>query len=111
VRNAAGLTTGASLAASLRPVLGNQAGHPPATKKAGCGNCLQTRVVIWWAPSESNRAPTDYESAALTRHELEALQSPALLHACFRRAKARSARTTAPRLPARRPAVPASQRR
>src|SRR5690606_30170405 len=27
---------------------------------------------LWWAPWESNPAPTDYESAALTRHELEA---------------------------------------
>jgi hypothetical protein len=26
----------------------------------------------WWASRESNTAPTDYESAALTRHELEA---------------------------------------
>ncbi len=26
----------------------------------------------WWAPRESNPAPTDYESAALTKHELEA---------------------------------------
>src|SRR2546425_13376974 len=29
---------------------------------------------IWWASLESNQAPTDYESAALTKHELEALQ-------------------------------------
>lgn len=28
--------------------------------------------VFWWAPRESNSAPTDYESAALTKHELEA---------------------------------------
>ncbi len=27
---------------------------------------------VWWASRESNTAPTDYESAALTRHELEA---------------------------------------
>ena len=27
---------------------------------------------IWWAPGESNPAPTDYESAALTKHELGA---------------------------------------
>ena len=27
----------------------------------------------WWASLESNQAPTDYESAALTKHELEAL--------------------------------------
>jgi hypothetical protein len=27
---------------------------------------------IWWASRESNTAPTDYESAALTKHELEA---------------------------------------
>lgn len=26
----------------------------------------------WWAPRESNTAPTDYESAALTKHELGA---------------------------------------
>jgi hypothetical protein len=26
----------------------------------------------WWASRESNTAPTDYESAALTKHELEA---------------------------------------
>ena len=30
----------------------------------------------WWAPRESNSAPTDYESAALTRHELEARRGP-----------------------------------
>jgi hypothetical protein len=29
-------------------------------------------AMFWWAPRESNPAPTDYESAALTRHELEA---------------------------------------
>jgi hypothetical protein len=29
-------------------------------------------AVLWWAPRESNSAPTDYESAALTKHELEA---------------------------------------
>ena len=28
--------------------------------------------VAWWAPRESNTAPTDYESAALTKHELGA---------------------------------------
>jgi hypothetical protein len=27
---------------------------------------------FWWAPRESNTAPTDYESAALTKHELGA---------------------------------------
>ena len=27
---------------------------------------------FWWASRESNTAPTDYESAALTKHELEA---------------------------------------
>ena len=32
----------------------------------------------WWAPRESNSAPTDYESAALTRHELEALETDSL---------------------------------
>ena len=31
-------------------------------------------VRVWWAPRESNSAPTDYESAALTKHELEALK-------------------------------------
>ena len=30
-------------------------------------------LQYWWASRESNTAPTDYESAALTRHELEAL--------------------------------------
>ena len=25
-----------------------------------------TKVAMWWAPRESNTAPTDYESAALT---------------------------------------------
>ena len=30
------------------------------------------RFVVWWAPRESNTAPTDYESAALTKHELGA---------------------------------------
>ena len=29
-------------------------------------------LILWWASGESNPAPTDYESAALTRHELEA---------------------------------------
>ena len=28
--------------------------------------------IVWWAPRESNTAPTDYESAALTKHELGA---------------------------------------
>jgi hypothetical protein len=28
--------------------------------------------ISWWASCESNTAPTDYESAALTKHELEA---------------------------------------
>ena len=32
---------------------------------------------FWWASRESNTAPTDYESAALTKHELEA-QFPAM---------------------------------
>ena len=27
---------------------------------------LRTAAVVWWAPRESNTAPTDYESAALT---------------------------------------------
>ena len=30
--------------------------------------------IVWWAPRESNTAPTDYESAALTNHELKALK-------------------------------------
>ncbi len=29
-------------------------------------------ALFWWAPRESNTAPTDYESAALTKHELGA---------------------------------------
>src|SRR5690606_25232314 len=33
-------------------------------------------VFLWWAPGESNPAPTDYESAALTKHELEAHCAP-----------------------------------
>lgn len=28
---------------------------------------------IWWASPESNRAPSNYEFATLTTHELEAL--------------------------------------
>ncbi len=32
----------------------------------------QRRRGDWWASRESNTAPTDYESAALTKHELEA---------------------------------------
>ena len=32
-------------------------------------------MKFWWASRESNTAPTDYESAALTKHELEALKS------------------------------------
>ena len=39
---------------------------------------LEVRGFDWWASSESNRAPTDYESAALTRHELEARWSQAI---------------------------------
>ena len=35
----------------------------------GYGESVEGR---WWAPGESNPAPTDYESAALTKHELEA---------------------------------------
>jgi hypothetical protein len=27
---------------------------------------VNTTAFIWWAPRESNTAPTDYESAALT---------------------------------------------
>ena len=37
-------------------------------------HAMETRhglLECWWPPSESNRAPTDYESAALTKHELE----------------------------------------
>ena len=39
--------------------------------------------LVWWAPRESNTAPTDYESAALTKHELEALKA-ALVAAVLR---------------------------
>jgi hypothetical protein len=35
-------------------------------------NPLFLLIITWWASRESNTAPTDYESAALTRHELEA---------------------------------------
>ena len=35
-------------------------------------NPLITQQKYWWASRESNTAPTDYESAALTKHELEA---------------------------------------
>jgi hypothetical protein len=33
---------------------------------------LAPTTKFWWASRESNTAPTDYESAALTKHELEA---------------------------------------
>ena len=33
---------------------------------------MMLRSGVWWAPRESNTAPTDYESAALTKHELGA---------------------------------------
>ena len=36
---------------------------------------LRKSRKFWWASRESNTAPTDYESAALTKHELEALKS------------------------------------
>jgi len=29
-------------------------------------------MIAWWASRESNTAPTDDESVALTKHELEA---------------------------------------
>ncbi len=32
----------------------------------------------WWAPRESNSAPMDYESTALTKHELEAREGAIL---------------------------------
>ena len=37
-------------------------------------------MIYWWASRESNTAPTDYESAALTKHELEAQFFLANLH-------------------------------
>ncbi|SOY63804.1 hypothetical protein CBM2586_A60092 [Cupriavidus phytorum] len=44
-------------------------------KKRGYGIHRNPFSLHWWASRESNTAPTDYESAALTRHELEALGS------------------------------------
>ena len=40
----------------------------PAVARRGLFYCCK----FWWASRESNTAPTDYESAALTKHELEA---------------------------------------
>lgn len=31
-------------------------------------------TLVWWAVRESNTAPIDYESTALTKHELTALK-------------------------------------
>ena len=60
---------------------------PPTTPRYISGNWMSTGSgtdpgtgewylprdpLFRWAPRESNSAPTDYESAALTRHELEA---------------------------------------
>ncbi len=41
---------------------------PRLEKKKGPHRCKP--YSIWWPPCESNTAPTDYESAALTKHEL-----------------------------------------
>ena len=40
--------------------------------KKGCRLITCNPSFFWWASLESNKAPTDYESAALTKHELEA---------------------------------------
>ncbi|SOY88555.1 protein of unknown function [Cupriavidus taiwanensis] len=44
-------------------------------QKKGLRRTVTPFSLHWWASRESNTAPTDYESAALTRHELEALGS------------------------------------
>ena len=44
-----------------------------ARKKSQVKSCKFFKT--WWASRESNTAPTDYESAALTKHELEARKS------------------------------------
>ena len=49
-----------------------QAGQEKSPKPAWLG------AFYWWASRESNTAPTDYESAALTKHELEALKTDCL---------------------------------
>ena len=52
----------------------------PACVKKQKGLHARPHVTLcfnWWASRESNTAPTDYESAALTKHELEA-QSAAM---------------------------------
>ena len=42
------------------------------TAVCGAATALVDLQNYWWASRESNTAPTDYESAALTKHELEA---------------------------------------
>ena len=42
-------------------------------RSAKFGTRSKSARHLWWASRESNTAPTDYESAALTKHELEAL--------------------------------------
>jgi hypothetical protein len=47
--------------------------NKPQLEKRGCKDSEpRVKTKIWWASRESNTAPTDYESAALTKHELEA---------------------------------------
>ena len=41
--------------------------EPPTYSLEGCCSIqLSYRQNEWWAPAESNRAPMDYESTALT---------------------------------------------
>ena len=42
----------------------------PGKRKSGLGQKVAKPLWYWWPPRESNTAPTDYESAALTKHEL-----------------------------------------
>ena len=50
-----------------------------AVKLLAPGNTRKC-LFYWWASLESNQAPTDYESAALTKHELEALHRALYQH-------------------------------
>ncbi len=42
----------------------------PSKRKSGLARYSAKPLWYWWPPRESNTAPTDYESAALTKHEL-----------------------------------------
>ncbi len=56
----------------------SEAGFEPARTDIGAADfksavSTNSTTRTWWASRESNAAPTNYEFAALTKHELEAL--------------------------------------